>query len=484
MIKARRLKAAFEALHDRIVSRRHVCIRCPQAAAFAMLASSVAIYAVLWGVVLHEPFHVAEPHLRSFDLDVYRTAAAAMLHGRRLYAIRLYRRMRFTYPPFTALLLVPNRWLGPAIDHALIAAVNIAMLFAIIGLSLRLTPRPSRRATSAGAIGPRGIGAPGNGPRGIGAPGNGPRGIGARGTTTAGWTAAALLTGLVLWSEPVIAAVGYGQIDLAVTLALVWDLARPRHARGRGLGVGLAAGLKLTPLLFIPFLLLAGRRRAGLTAAVTFLATVAVGFLVLPADSVQFWGGAVFESSRAGDVAAPINQSLLAMFARAAHTTDVSPAWTALIAALGVAGLLVAVRAARRGDEGVGFAVCALTSLLVSPISWDHHWVLAIPAIVALLAWARRRRLRSVAVVVGALAATGFMYMPELVPARYGLHLGLVRQILISPYVILGFVVVCVVAVAGERRGAPGGPGAGVSQRSGLARYRRSVARAGRSRRA
>ena len=40
-----------------------------------------------------------------------------------------------------------------------------------------------------------------------------------------------------------------------------------------------------------------------------------------------------------------------------------------------------------------GWLTCALTGLLVSPISWDHHWVWIVPAL-ALLADAAVRAMR------------------------------------------------------------------------------------------
>ena len=61
------------------------------------------------------------------------------------------------------------------------------------------------------------------------------------------------------------------------------DLLR-RHDGGRwqGLATGLAAGVKLTPLIFLAYLAITGRVRAAVTAAGTFVATVAAGFILLP----------------------------------------------------------------------------------------------------------------------------------------------------------------------------------------------------------
>ncbi len=386
----------------------------------ALLTLSVAVYGVAWMFVLHQPFHIAEPRPHSFDLRVYRAAARAVLHGRHLYQLRLYGGLGFTYPPIAALLFIPNLWLPEPLDVAVIATLNIAMLLAIVALTPRLAPDPRRRARRA-------------------APWR--------------WATVAVVTALALWLEPVSMAVGYGQIDLLVTLLVVWDLARPRDARGRGVGVGIAAGLKLTPLIFIPYLLLARDRRAAITATLAFGATIVVGFLVLPADSVRFWGTTFLRSSRAGDVAAPINQSLFGLIARALHTVHVGPVATAAVAVAGLSAVIAAARATRRGDEGVGFAVCAFASLLVSPISWTHHWVIAVPAAGVLGAWAWRRRQwwpRLTLAALGLLGLAAAAYLPEMASRARGTGPG-PYGVWFDPYVILGSVAVVAAIVASER---------------------------------
>jgi alpha-1,2-mannosyltransferase len=66
-----------------------------------------------------------------------------------------------------------------------------------------------------------------------------------------------------------------------------------------------------------------------------------------------------------------------------------------------VAGLSLAAAASRRGDEALGFGLCAVTGLLISPISWIHHWVIVIPALLAAgLTAARAYRAGNVATAV------------------------------------------------------------------------------------
>src|SRR5439155_13505639 len=97
------------------------------------------------------------------------------------------------------------------------------------------------------------------------------------------------IAAVAMWLEPVDMTLHFGQINLLLLALVLADLALPR--RWQGIGVGLAAAIKLTPLIFIGYLLLTRRLRAALVATGTFAATVALGFALLPGGSVAFWGG-------------------------------------------------------------------------------------------------------------------------------------------------------------------------------------------------
>ncbi len=60
---------------------------------------------------------------------------------------------------------------------------------------------------------------------------------------------------------------------------------------------------------------------------------------------------------------------------------------------MGLAGLAAAAAAGRRGNDAAGFGLCALAGLLASPISWTHHWVIALPALLlgGVAIWRRHR---------------------------------------------------------------------------------------------
>ncbi|MDQ2874859.1 MAG: glycosyltransferase 87 family protein [Actinomycetota bacterium] len=202
-----------------------------------------------------------------------------------------------------------------------------------------------------------------------------------------------LVAAVALWTEPVQQTLDFGQVNLVLMLAIVADLTQPDRRWFKGIGVGIAAGIKLTPLVFIPYLLLTRRYRAAAVAAGTFALTIVVSLLAFPKAADRYWlHGLFWNDQHAVNPVYVGNQSLYGAVARIlGSATGVQPYWLAAAAVAGAAGLLVAVWASRAGLEMTGILACALTSLLVSPISWSHHWVWIVPALAVLADWAVRR---------------------------------------------------------------------------------------------
>jgi alpha-1,2-mannosyltransferase len=154
-----------------------------------------------------------------------------------------------------------------------------------------------------------------------------------------------------------------------------------------GIGIGVAAGVKLTPLIFVPYLLLIRKYRQAATAAGAFVATVALGYAILPRDSSTYWiHGLFLKANRIVFVGTRGNQSLRGVLTRlAGSVTSGTTPWLIAAILVGIAGLVAAALLYRAGQPVAAMLACALTGLLVSPLSWDHHWVWVAPGI-ALLA--------------------------------------------------------------------------------------------------
>ncbi|MEV5006475.1 glycosyltransferase 87 family protein [Streptomyces sp. NPDC055692] len=374
------------------MTARKVILRSPAALALAVLAVSLAALAVLFAV----------QRVQMPDAVVYQAEGAAVVHGRDLYGFTVTQgRLPATYPPFAALLFVPTVWLPAVALKAAFFAGNALLLAWLVHLSARLSGH------------------------------------------RAGLPLVCAATALAVWLEPVFQTFVYGQINLAIVCLVLWDLTRPPGARGKGLLIGVATGIKLTPGLFIVYLLLRGRRREAAAAVAGFAGTVAVGALVLPAAGVDYWTRRLFETNRVGKPWIIANQSLQGLVARLLGEPSPGLAWMLPAVAVAAAGLWLACRVRQ---ERWGVLLTGLTALLVSPISWSHHWVWCVPLIAVLLA--EGRRVWAAVTVVLFTARTLWM-----VPNKgMELHLSWWQQPLASPYPLLGLVLLMAVALEFRRR--------------------------------
>jgi alpha-1,2-mannosyltransferase len=190
-------------------------------------------------------------------------------------------------------------------------------------------------------------------------------------------------------------------------LAVLVDLVRPAR-RWSGVLVGIAAGVKLTPLVFVVLLVLVGRRAAAGRAALAFAGTVAVGFVVMPGSAARYWADNLVDAARVGPPELAHNQSVYGALTRLLDGPPPTWAWLAVAGPLSLAVLVVGAGWWRRGNRVLGTCVGALAMLIASPISWSHHWVWAVPAALAL--WQRSR-------LAGAAWTAVFVARPILWPA-------------------------------------------------------------------
>lgn len=184
-----------------------------------------------------------------------------------------------------------------------------------------------------------------------------------------------------------------GQVNMFLTLLVVADLCRRDGARGRGIMIGIAAGIKLTPGLFVLYFLLTRRFREAWTAVASFAVTVAVGFAAMPGPAWTYWTSHAWDADRIHPhPGIQFNQNLRGMLARLLHDPDVLTSWLAVALVVLVGGLAVCVGLHRRGLVREGAVLVGVVALLVSPVSWAYHWVWLVPVFVVLTALAVRTR--------------------------------------------------------------------------------------------
>jgi alpha-1,2-mannosyltransferase len=150
--------------------------------------------------------------------------------------------------------------------------------------------------------------------------------------------------------------------------------------------VGVAAAVKLTPLIFVPHLFLTGRRMDALRALGTFVLLQCLMFVLIPGDAGRFWTHTVSDTGRIGPMHWAGNQSLNGLVNRLTQLAPWSSAAAMGIAAvLAVPAVLLMLRFHRRCQALAALLVTAFFALLASPVSWSHHWVWAVPLIVLLV---------------------------------------------------------------------------------------------------
>jgi alpha-1,2-mannosyltransferase len=335
----------------------------PPSARTVLLVGAVLFALTILGYLV---FALTDPSSRvvnPVDLHVYRLGGQVVGHTGPRYnpalSAPLYDwpgfGLKFTYPPFAAIVftiftlapwdLLIKGWL----------VVNIAALVATIWLALGGLGYRADRARLGGTL---------------------------------------ALAAVLFWTEPVQRTMYLGQVELVLMALVIWDLCQPDGRRWKGIGIGIAAGIKLVPLIFIPYLLFTRRYRQAVVAAGTFIATVIIGFAVLPADSRAWWlDGLLFKSARTGFTGWEGNQSLAGLITRLSGSIAAGqPIWMLAALVVVIGGIACAVALDRAGHRFMGVLTCALTGLLISPISWDHHWVWIVPAVTVLAHYGVRAR--------------------------------------------------------------------------------------------
>lgn len=282
----------------------------------------------------------------SLDLDVYIRGAHDLSSG--LSPYRDVEGLPYTYPPFSALLFMPLTWLPTQVAHLVflvVSAVSYLVLVAVFGRRLHWTP------------------------------------------IEIAWVAV-----LALRLEPVVRTFHLGQVNFLLAAAVAIDLFVV-PARFRGMLIGLAAGVKLTPAVFGAAFLLQRDWGSALRSVGTGVVTVIIGLAVLPGESWRYWTQLLRDPRRIGHLDYPDNQSLVGVAARAfgqdqlPGTVMLPLQLTGLALGCGAAWWCVRrARAAGRRPDLVAVALClAVASLLASPVSWSHHWIWAVPGIMWLL---------------------------------------------------------------------------------------------------
>jgi alpha-1,2-mannosyltransferase len=283
------------------------------------------------------------------DLHVYLGGAAAIDHPGTLYSYVYADQtpdfpLPFTYPPFAAVVFYPLHLLPFGVVAFLWQIATMAALYGAIRISQRL----------------------------IGVPAG------------AGQRVAMLWTAITIWIEPLRSTFDYGQINVLLMLGVLCAAYTTRWWLS-GLLVGVAAGIKLTPAIAGVYLVGVRRWAAAAFSLVVFLATIGVSALVVGDQTRYYYTDLLGDAHRVGPIATSFNQSWRGGISRIlGHDAGFGPPVLVAIAVTALLAIL-AWRALDGSDRLGKLLVVEVFGLLLSPISWTHHWVWLVPLMIWLI---------------------------------------------------------------------------------------------------
>jgi alpha-1,2-mannosyltransferase len=310
-----------------------------------VLAALIAV--VVWGQVWYGNRH------HFFDLGIYYDAMTWWNGGHPLYDFArpdaTMGSLGFTYPVFGALVLRPMAWFSLKTVQDGFGAISVLALGVFLWWLIR--PVADRHGW--------------------------PR-----------WFSLALAAVLTSGLETIRDTFTLGQINFVLFALIGLDLLvlQPRHSRFVGIGIGLATAIKLVPGIFIVYLLVCRRWRAAALASGTAAAATLLGFVIAPHDSWVYFTHQMLGSQGIGQIQYAYNQSIMGMLARLGDTSHPSLLlWLIFVIPVLAYGLWRASRAAAVGDEVAGLTLAGCVGALVSPLTWTHHIISFVPALVILV---------------------------------------------------------------------------------------------------
>jgi alpha-1,2-mannosyltransferase len=277
-------------------------------------------------------------HRYGLDLRVYRSAAQAFLQSRDPYHLEFtVHHLPFTYPPFALAFLSPFTWASFAVTQWLLWMIDVVVVTAAIVIVLS------------------------------------DRGVAVRGPVWCGALVWAVVAMMIV--EPARSGIDYGQIECLLMILVVLDaLVVPPPFRGTLIGV--AAAVKLTPLIFLLLFLVRRDWWSAVRAVLSFALLTGLAWLLWPHLSRTFWFHDANSPTRTGPIGYPSNQNWYAILHRHPFPAGGSaPAWLLLSLLTILAGTFIAWRCVHSQRQSLALISIALAGLMVSPISWSHHWI-------------------------------------------------------------------------------------------------------------
>ncbi|OBB36809.1 glycosyltransferase 87 family protein [Mycobacterium sp. 852002-51961_SCH5331710] len=353
---------------------------------FQLLTLAALVWAG-WRLLGRMPYRI--------DVDVYRMGGQAWLDGRPLYADGAMFHTRggldlpFTYPPLAAVAFAPFALLSLEAASVAITVTTLVLLVVAVTIVLhRCDVWPQTTVTTEPAW------------------------------VRQAWLAAVLVAPAVVYLEPIRSNFDFGQINVVLMTLVIADCVPRRTPWPRGMLLGLAIALKLTPAVFLLYFVLRRDVRAVVVTVVSAVVATLIGVAFAWRDSLEYWTETVRNTDRIGTATLNTNQNIAGALARLG--LGEGPRFVLwVVACFAVLAVTVwAVRRVLKADQPVLALICvAMFGLVVSPVSWSHHWVWALPTLLVTGLVAYRKRHVALAVVTAAgfalMVWTPITLMPE-----------------------------------------------------------------------
>jgi alpha-1,2-mannosyltransferase len=370
---------------------------------FQLLTLAAVVWAG-WRLLGHVTYRI--------DIDVYRMGGRAWLNGQPLYAdgamfeTQVGLELPFTYPPLAAIAFAPFALLPLSVASAAITVTTFVLLIASTVIVLtRLDVWPQSSITTEPAWLRR------------------------------SWLAAALVALAAVYLEPIRANFDFGQINVVLMTLVIADCVPRRTPWPRGVLLGVAIALKLTPAVFLLYFLLRRDTRALIVTVASAAVATLVGFAFAWRDSWEYWTDTVRNTDRIGTATLNTNQNIAGVLARLGlGEGERFVLWTLACFAVLAVTIWAARRVLRAGEPVLALICVAMFGLVVSPVSWSHHWVWALPTVIVCSVVAYRRR----HALLGAVTAAGVALMVwtpiTLMPEHHETTAPLWRQLVGASY--------------------------------------------------
>ncbi len=401
------------------------------------LLAAAALGYTAWGLFAHTPYRI--------DIDIYQMGGQTWLDGRPLYRgdvlfhTPIGLNLPFTYPPLAAILFCPFAWLH--MPAASVAITLLTLVLLVVSTVIVLT-RLDVWNTSALVGGP--------------------------GWLRRLWLAVVIVAPAAIWLEPISSNFDFGQINVVLMTLVIADCVPRRTPWPRGLLLGLGMALKLTPAVFLLYFLVRRDFRSALTALMSFVAATLIGFALAWSDSWEYWTHTVRHTDRIGSAALNTDQNIAGALARIGLSEHLRfLLWVSLCLAVLALTVWAMRRVLQAGEPTLAVICVALFGLMVSPVSWSHHWVWALPAVVVTAISSWRRRNVALALVTAAGVALMNWTPLELLPKHHEETANWWRQLLGMSYVWWALAVIVIAGltvttrVATRDTGGRTDPGAG-----------------------